>query len=63
MIGRDHVLLEMFKTISKVSSKNKLHWILTSNAKIKYMGHSLDIDKANEQLEQNLFIIMINMFS
>jgi len=57
VMARDHLLLEMFNTINKVSKTDSTYWVLTNNAEIKYSGHRLSIDKAYEQLEQNLYII------
>ena len=66
IMGRDHVLLQQFNTISKMSTENNLNWIMNNKTKIKYRigeGSSkesfkkLSLDEAYEQLETNSFII------
>lgn len=52
IISRDHTLLSLFDTISKVSSENNTHWVLNSNKLVFDNGMSLNYDDALEKIKE-----------
>ena len=50
IISRDHTLLSLFDTISKVSSDNNTHWVLNSNKVILDNGMKMNYDEALDKI-------------
>lgn len=57
VMARDHVLIEMFNTINKMSAKNKLHWVLTGPTHIKYGSQRLKVEEARQKVIDNRFML------
>lgn len=57
VMSRDLILIEMFNTINRMSTDNKLHWVLTGTAQVRVGKNRLSLDDAHKQLNQNMFIL------
>ena len=58
IMSRDHTLLAMFDTISKVSTEANTHWVMKDRIPLEYLGVKMDLDTALTQLEMNERIIL-----